>query len=323
MTKVLITGACGFIGSHLVEYFSKKKINVVAYDKYNSKGDHGWLENNKNIGNTKIILGDINDFTLTNKLIKDTDYIIHLAALISIPYSYFSPGSYIKTNIEGTYNILESARLNRKRVIITSTSEVYGTGLKFPMNEKHPIFAQSPYAASKIAADNLALSYYNSFNLPVKIIRPFNAFGPRQSNRAIIPSVITQLLSKKKYIKVGNTNPRRDWTYVTDLCSAYYSFYKSNRGYGKVFNVGSGKHYSITNMIAISQNICKTRKKIIKEDKRKRPIKSEIDKLQCDTKLFKKEIGWSQKINFKRGLILTVDWLKKNSDSKKSSIYQI
>ena len=144
MTKVLITGGCGFIGSHLVEYFSSKKINVIAYDKYNSRGDYGWLENNKNIGNTKIILGDINDYTQTNRLIKESDYIIHLAALISIPYSYHSPGSYIKTNVEGTYNILESARLNRKRVIITSTSEVYGTGLKFPMNEKHPIFPNVP-----------------------------------------------------------------------------------------------------------------------------------------------------------------------------------
>ncbi len=323
MTKVLITGACGFIGSHLVEYFSKKKINIIAYDKYNSKGDFGWLENNTNIGKTKIILGDINDYTLTNKLIKESDYIIHLAALVSIPYSYFSPGSYIKTNVEGTYNILESARLNRKKVIITSTSEVYGTGLKFPMNEKHPLFAQSPYAASKIAADNLALSYYNSFNLPVKIIRPFNTFGPRQSNRAIIPTVISQLLSHRKSVKVGNIYPRRDWTYVTDLCAAYYSLYKSKKGYGKIFNIGTGKHYSISNMIKISQNLCNTKKKIIIEGKRKRPNKSEVNKLQCDPKSFKKEIGWSQKVNFKKGINLTIQWFKKNSNSKKSSIYQI
>ncbi len=323
MTKVLITGACGFIGSHLVEYFSKKKINVIAYDKYNSNGNCGWLENNKKIGNTKIILGDINDFTLTNKLIKESDYIIHLAALISIPYSYFSPGSYIKTNVEGTYNILESSRLNRKRVIITSTSEVYGTGLKFPMNEKHPIFAQSPYAASKIAADNLALSYYNSFNLPVKIIRPFNAFGPRQSNRAIIPSVITQLLSERKYIKVGNIHPRRDWTFVTDLCAAYFSLYKSKKGYGKIFNIGTGSDYSIADMIRISQKLCKTNKKLIVEGKRKRPIKSEVRRLQCDAKNFKREIGWVQKINFKKGLNQTIEWFKQNLNSRKSSSYQI
>jgi dTDP-D-glucose 4,6-dehydratase len=242
MKKVLITGACGFIGSHLVEYFVAKKIKVIAYDKYNFSADTGWLENNKNIRNTKIVLGDINDYSLTNKLIKEVDYVIHLAALISIPYSYFSPGSYVKTNVEGTYNILESARLNRKKVIITSTSEVYGTGIKFPMNENHPLFAQSPYAASKIAADNLTLSYYNTFNLPVKIIRPFNAFGPRQSNRAIIPTVISQILSNRKKIKVGNIYPKRDWTYVTDLCSAFYSLYKSPRGFGKIYNVGTGKY---------------------------------------------------------------------------------
>tara|TARA_Y100000590_G_C15603110_1_gene970889 strand:- start:276 stop:1247 length:972 start_codon:yes stop_codon:yes gene_type:complete len=323
MNKVLITGACGFIGSHLVEYFVNKKIKVIAYDKYNSKGDFGWLEENKKIGNTKIILGDIKDYSLTNKLIKESDYIIHLAALISIPYSYFSPGSYIKTNVEGTYNILESARLNRKRVIITSTSEVYGTGLKFPMNEKHPIFAQSPYAASKIAADNLALSYYNTFNLPIKIIRPFNAFGPRQSNRAIIPTVISQLLSKKKNIKVGNIYPKRDWTYVSDLCSAYYALYKSRKGFGKIYNVGTGNDHSISDMIKISQKICKTKKKIILEGKRKRPIKSEVNKLQCDSKFFKRDIGWSPKIHFKKGLNLTIEWIKKNSNNKKSDQYQI
>tara|TARA_Y100000590_G_scaffold433638_1_gene550918 strand:- start:1806 stop:2777 length:972 start_codon:yes stop_codon:yes gene_type:complete len=323
MKKVLITGACGFIGSHLVEYFVAKKIKVIAYDKYNFSADTGWLENNKNIRNTKIVLGDINDYSLTNKLIKEVDYVIHLAALISIPYSYFSPGSYVKTNVEGTYNILESARLNRKKVIITSTSEVYGTGIKFPMNENHPLFAQSPYAASKIAADNLTLSYYNTFNLPVKIIRPFNAFGPRQSNRAIIPTVISQILSNRKKIKVGNIYPKRDWTYVTDLCSAFYSLYKSPRGFGKIYNVGTGKCYSVSDLLKISQNICKTKKKILLENQRKRPTRSEVKKLLCDPRLFKKDIGWKSKINFKKGLSLTINWFKKNLNNKKSHIYQI
>lgn len=323
MNKVLITGACGFIGSHLTEYFANKRFKVIAYDKYNSNGNLGWLQNNSKISKVKIILGDINDFSLTNKIIKEVDYIIHLAALISIPYSYNSPLSYIKTNVEGTYNILESARLNKKKVIITSTSEVYGSGVKFPMNENHRVLAQSPYAASKIAADNLALSYSNSYGLPVKIIRPFNAFGPRQSNRAIIPSVISQILSNKNYIKVGNINPRRDWTYVTDLCEAYYNLFKSNKGFGNVYNVGTGIDYSIKEMINISQKICKTKKKLIFESQRKRPKGSEVTRLLCDHKIFRKETGWKPKINFHKGLNETINWIKKDLVNRSPEKYQI
>mgnify|MGYP001426470246 CR=1 FL=1 len=323
MNKVLITGACGFIGSHLVEYFVNKSIKVLAYDKYNFSSNIGWLTNNKNIKNTEIILGDINDYSLTNKLIREVDYVIHLAALISIPYSYFSPGSYVKTNVEGTYNILESARLNRKKVIVTSTSEVYGTGIEFPMSEKHRIFAQSPYAATKIAADNLALSYFNSFNLPVKIIRPFNAFGPRQSNRAIIPSVISQILSKSNQIKVGNISPKRDWTYVTDLCEAYYNLYKSKRGFGNIYNVGTGTDRSVREMINISQKICGTKKKLIFETKRKRPLKSEVNKLLCNPKKFKKEIGWKSKISFQKGLKQTIKWIKEDLKNRTPEKYHI
>ena len=200
MNKVLITGACGFIGSHLVEYFVNKSIKVLAYDKYNFSSNIGWLTNNKNIKNTEIILGDINDYSLTNKLIREVDYVIHLAALISIPHSYKKPEEHLTTNILGTFNVLEAVKKYKKKCIITSTSETYGSGKYFPMDEYHSLSAQSPYAATKISADQLALSYYNSYDTKVKIVRPFNCYGPRQSPRAVIPNMILQILDNQKKI---------------------------------------------------------------------------------------------------------------------------
>ena len=236
--RILITGGNGFIGSHLVEYFVKKKYEIISFDRYNIHNNLGWLENSSFKKKIKFILGDIRDYDSVFKALKNCNAVIHLAALIGIPYSYVSPSAYIKTNTEGTYNVLEAAKnLNIKNIIITSTSEVYGTAIKKRLSENDTMLAQSPYAASKIAADQLSLSYNLSYNLPVKIIRPFNTFGPRQSFRAVIPTIISQVLNKR-IINIGNLNSTRDFTYVYDLCDAYYKIFKSKKCIGQILNVG-------------------------------------------------------------------------------------
>ena len=215
--KILITGGCGFIGSHLVEHMVKRGFEVTAFDRYNSNNNWGWLENSKYKNNFNVILGDIRDYDSVKNAIKGNNIVLHLAALIGIPYSYISPLAYIKTNVEGTYNVLQSSKeLEISKTVITSTSEVYGSAIYTPINEDHPLQPQSPYSASKIGADNLALSYYNSFDLPVTIIRPFNTYGPRQSARAIIPTIFSQLISSKD-ISLGNLSTVRDFTFVDDL----------------------------------------------------------------------------------------------------------
>ena len=288
--KVVVTGADGFIGSHLVEMLVDNGFSVKALSQYNSFNNWGWLDDIPCLDKIEVLTGDVRDPHFCNHITEDVDIVYHLAALIAIPYSYLAPDSYVDTNVKGTLNICQAARKNKVRhVVHTSTSEVYGTAQYVPIDEKHPIQPQSPYSATKIAADAIAMSFYNSLDLPVTIVRPFNTYGPRQSNRAIIPTVISQLLSKKKNIKVGNIYPKRDWTYVSDLCSAYYALYKSRKGFGKIYNVGTGNDHSISDMIKISQKICKTKKKIILEGKRKRPIKSEVNKLQCDSKFFKRD----------------------------------
>ncbi len=239
MKKILITGATGFVGSHLTELCVEKGFEVVAFDRYSSNYNLGWLEKSKYKDDINFVFGDIRDYDSVLKTMKGCKIVFHLASLIGIPYSYLSPQAYLKTNVEGTYNILESSKhLDIEQTIITSTSEVYGSAKYVPIDEKHPISAQSPYSASKISADQLALSYYNSFQLPIKIIRPFNIYGPRQSSRAVIPSIIIQALNNKKEIKLGNVEPSRDFTYVTDTCNAFLDILKI-----KIFlayvNVGS------------------------------------------------------------------------------------
>ena len=227
MEKVLITGATGFIGSHLAELFVERGIDVVGFDRYNPNNQWNWLENSRYKNDMQIILGDIRDYDSVSKAMEDCHSVFHLAALIGIPYSYISPLAYIRTNVEGTYNVLEAAKnLKLDQVLITSTSETYGTAQYTPINERHPLVGQSPYSASKIAADQLAISYYRSFDLPVKIVRPFNTYGPRQSARAIIPTIISQLLNGNNSINLGNLSPTRDLTYVTDTCEAFLEIYK-------------------------------------------------------------------------------------------------
>ena len=265
--KIFITGATGFIGSHLCEMAAKKGFNVVGFDRYNPNNDHGWLNKN-NYKNLKIILGDIRDYDSVHKSMKGCKIVFHLAALGGIPYSYYSPAAYVKTNIEGTYNVLESAKnLKVNSTIITSTSEVYGSAKYIPMDESHPLNAQSPYAASKVAADQLALSYFNSYNLPIKIIRPFNTYGPRQSNRAVIPRIINQCLLNKKSINLGNLKPTRDFNYVEDVCKAYFEILKNKQLNGEIINVGSNTNISIGNLAKVIMKITGKKIKIIQKIK--------------------------------------------------------
>ena len=228
--KILITGATGFIGSHLTELCVEKGYEVVAFDRYNPNYNLGWLEKSKYIKDINFSFGDIRDHDSVLKTMKGCDVVFHLAALIGIPYSYLSPLAYFKTNVEGTYNIMESAKiLGVDQTIITSTSETYGTAKYVPIDEKHPLSAQSPYSASKISADQIALSYYKSFSLPIKIVRPFNVFGPRQSTRAIIPTIISQIIQNEGRLNLGNTHTKRDFTFIKDACSAYFDIFKCEK----------------------------------------------------------------------------------------------
>jgi len=324
MKNVLITGGMGFIGSHLAEFLTKKNFNVTVFDRYNSNNNWGNLENSKYKKHIKVIMGDIRDYDSTLKSLKNVDTIFHLAALIGIPYSYVSPLAYIKTNIEGTYNVLEAAKeKNINQTIITSTSETYGSAITTPMDENHPIKAQSPYAASKIAADQIAMSYYKSFGQNVKIIRPFNAYGPRQSNRAVIPTIISQLLNKSKSIKLGNINPTRDYTYVVDLCEAYLKVSKTKKLVGHVVNIGTNKEISIKDLSSLIMKKLNVYKKINISLERKRVKTSEVDRLLCNNKKIIKETGWVPKTTIEDGLNKTITWLKNNRDNFKEKIYNI
>lgn len=320
--KILITGAAGFIGSHLVEYFLNKKYSVIAFDRYNSNNDYGWLKEIDNKRKLKCILGDIRDYDSVYKALKHCDVVFHLAALIGIPYSYESPTAYVKTNIEGTLNVLEASKnLKIKQVIITSTSEVYGTAKKKRLNENDSLVAQSPYAATKIAADQLALSYFRSFNLPVKIIRPFNTFGPRQSLRAIIPTILSQILSGKKIINLGNQNPIRDFTFVNDLCSAFEEIYLSKKFYGQVVNVGSNQEISVKNLVKKISQIINIKVKIKTDRKRIRPKLSEVNRLRCNNNKIIKNTNWCPEYTFEEGIINLIDWMKNYKDPK--NIYKL
>ena len=311
--KIFITGAAGFVGSHLTEKLIKKKYKVVAFDRYNSNNDFGWLNKIRSKNKKNFILGDIRDFDSVYNAMKGCKVVFHLAALIGIPYSYISPVAYLKTNVEGTYNVLEAARrLKIKNVIVTSTSEVYGSAKYLPINENHPINSQSPYAASKAAADQLAMSFYKSFNLPVKIIRPFNIYGPRQSQRAIIPTIISQTLSKSKNITLGNVKPTRDFNYVLDVVDAFIKIMNSKKAIGQVLNVGSNKKISISYLCNEILKIAKIKKNLKISTERKRPKLSEVENLQSDNKKIRKILSWSPKTKLKQGLKYTITWFKNN-----------
>ena len=322
--KVLITGATGFIGSHLAEACVKKGYKVLAYDRYNPNYNLGNLANSKYKKEIEFIFGDIRDFDSVNKAVQKSNIVLHLAALIGIPYSYHSPLAYIRTNIEGTYNILESIKNNNiDQTIITSTSETYGTAVKVPIDENHRLIGQSPYAASKIGADQLAISYNRSFNLPIKIIRPFNTYGPRQSARAIIPTIVTQTLSDSKTIKLGNLKSSRDFTYVSDTCNAYFAILKMKKNYGIPINVGSKNEIKIDQIAKKIFSYLKIRKKIIITKERFRPKSSEVDRLVCNNSLILSKTSWRPKHNFDRGLKKTINWIIENQSKFKTTKYNI
>lgn len=323
MKNILITGGCGFIGSHLSEYLLKKGFNIKIFDRYNSNNHWGWIEHSKYKKHFHVNLGDIRDIDSVKKAIEGCDVVIHLAALIGIPYSYISPMAYIKTNIEGTYNVLESSKeLKIKKLIVTSTSEVYGSAIFLPINESHPLQPQSPYSASKISADNLAMSYFNSFDLPITIIRPFNTYGPRQSARAIIPTIASQLLSSKK-IYLGNTDTMRDLTYVSDLCNAYETLLKTDKFNGETVNVGSNKHISVHELYNKISQILNVKKKYTKVSERVRNKKSEVNKLLCDNFKLINNTDWKPKVSLDIGLKKTVNWIKLNKDFYKDYLYNV
>jgi len=322
--KVLVTGATGFIGSHLTEFLIKKGFDVVAFDRYNPNNNWGWLEYSEYKKEVEVILGDIRDYDSVNKAMSDSSSVFHLAALIGIPFSYISPLAYIRTNVEGTYNVLESAKnLDLQDILITSTSETYGTAQYVPIDEKHPLVGQSPYSASKIASDQLAISYYNSFDLPIKIVRPFNTFGPRQSARAIIPTIIGQILNSSKEIKVGNLLPTRDLTYVKDTVSGFLSIYKSDKLYGQVTNIGMSKEISIGDLINKIINLMGVSIKIIKDENRIRPNKSEVDQLLCDNKKLTTYTNWQPQYELESGLKETIEWMKDNINYYKFNKYNV
>ena len=324
MKKILITGATGFIGSHLTELCVEKGYDVVAFDRYNSNYNLGWLEKSKYKKDINFIFGDIRDYDSVSKSVKGCNTIFHLAALIGIPYSYFSPLAYLKTNVEGTINILEASKnFEIDEIIVTSTSETYGTANYIPMDEKHPLSAQSPYSASKISADHLALSYWKSFKLPIKIIRPFNTYGPRQSGRAAIPSIIIQAINSKKEIKLGNVEPTRDLTYVVDTCKAYLEISKVKSFFGEVVNVGSNNEYKIEDIAKKIISKINPEARISIESKRVRPSTSEVERLVCDNKLILNNTSWKPTIDFNEGLDLTIDWYKNFKDKFSHDIYHI
>jgi len=322
--KVLVTGSEGFIGSHLTELLVEKGFEVKAFVRYNFKNDWGWLEESKYKNDIEIYTGDVRDFDSVYDAMKDVDVVFHLAALIGIPYSYISPLAYIKTNTEGTYNVLESGRkLNLKRIIITSTSEIYGTAQYVPIDEKHPYNPQSPYAASKAAADHLALSYYRSFGTPVTIIRPFNTYGPRQSARAVIPTIISQILAGKKQIKLGNLSPTRDLNYVKDIANGFITVGLHEDTIGDVYNLGTGQEISIGDLAEKIIELTGKEVEIIEDTQRIRPEKSEVERLLSNAEKAKKTTGWEPKYMLEEGLKETIDWIQDNLHHYKPEIYNI
>jgi dTDP-glucose 4,6-dehydratase len=332
MKKILITGASGFIGSHLTEKLVNLGYFVRVIVPYNVENSWGWLDylDTKIKKNLEVISGDICDQDLINKSVKDVDVVFHLAALISIPYSYISPRSYASVNITGTLNLLEAARTHSVELIVnTSTSEVYGSSQYSPIDELHPLNAQSPYAASKIAADQLCLSYNKSFNLPVTIIRPFNTFGPRQSLRAAIPTMITQVIINEKEINLGNLISKRDFSYVDDTVMGFVSCLSNKKCIGEVINLGSGYDFSMQEVLLIIEDILNKKLKVNVDQKRIRPEKSEVNHLLSNNTKAKKLLNWEPqfkgKKGFEEGIRKTIEWFgkKENLSLYKSNIYNM
>lgn len=324
--KVLVTGSDGFIGSHLTEELVKKGYQVRAFAYYNSFNTWGWLDTlpAEIMQNVEIFQGDIRDPNGVAEAMQGMDAVFHLAALIAIPFSYHSPDTYVDTNIKGTLNVLQAARKwQTKRVLVTSTSEVYGTAQYVPIDEKHPFQGQSPYSATKIGADRLAESFYRSFQLPVTIVRPFNTYGPRQSARAVIPTIITQLLIGKAEIKLGSLTPTRDFNYVKDTVQGFISIYESEKTIGEEINIATQKEISIGQLAEELIRQINSNARIVCDEERLRPEKSEVNRLLgCNEKILRLT-DWKPRYSLEEGLKNTIDFLKGNLGKYKTDIYNI
>ncbi|MBK9193328.1 MAG: SDR family oxidoreductase [Crocinitomicaceae bacterium] len=324
--NILVTGADGFIGSHLVEKLLAEGCRVRALSYYNSFNYWGWLEQIKPNPLLEVISGDIRDPHFCKEITKNTDVVFHLAALIAIPYSYVAPDSYVDTNVKGTLNICQAAKENGvQRVIHTSTSEVYGTALYVPIDEKHPLQPQSPYSASKIGADAMAMSFFLSFELPLVIARPFNTYGPRQSARAIIPTIISQIAAGKKEIQVGDITPTRDFNYVEDTCDGFIALAKCDEAIGKSVNVSSNFEVSVEDTFLLVRKLMNSDVKFIQDASRIRPKNSEVFRLWGDNTLIKNLTGFSPKHSLESGLKKTIDWFQnpENLKNYKTHIYNV
>ncbi|MFU7516438.1 NAD-dependent 4,6-dehydratase LegB [Clostridium sp. HCS.1] len=324
--KVLVTGAEGFIGSHLTERLVKLGADVTALVQYNSFNNWGWIDTfDKEVLNSiRVETGDIRELDGMNRIIKGQEVVFHLAALIAIPYSYLSPMAYVRTNVEGTTNVLEACRTHDvQKIIHTSTSETYGTALYVPIDEKHPMQGQSPYSASKIGADKMAESFYRSFNMPIATLRPFNTYGPRQSARAVIPTIISQILAGKNEIKLGSLTPTRDFNFVKDTAEAFVKVAESDKTIGEVINAGSNYEISIGDTVKKIIDIIGKDVKIICDDERIRPEKSEVNRLWADNAKIKELTNWTPNYSIDEGLLETVNWIKENMQYYKPDIYNV
>ncbi len=322
----LVTGADGFIGSHLVELLLAQGYKVKALVQYNSFNHWGWLEEIENSSQLEVISGDVRDPHFCRNITENIDVVFHLAALIAIPYSYVAPDSYVSTNVNGTLNICQACLDNNvSRVIHTSTSEVYGTAQYVPIDEKHPLQAQSPYSASKIGADAMAMSYFNAFDLPVTIARPFNTYGPRQSARAVIPTIITQIANGEKQIKLGDVTPTRDFNYVEDTCRGFLALANSEETIGEVVNIGSNFEISVGDTLALIKKIMQSDVEFIIDDQRLRPEKSEVNRLWCDNSKITNLTQFLPEHTIEQGLRKTVEWFTDpvNLKKYKHDIYNV
>ena len=324
--KVLVTGADGFIGSHLTQQLIHEGYEVTAFCQYNSFGTWGWVDtfSKEEKDALNVFVGDIRDPNGVRVAMKGQDTVFHLAALIAIPFSYHSPDSYVDTNIKGTLNVLQAARdLDTRRLLVTSTSEVYGTAQYVPIDEKHPYQGQSPYSATKIGADRLAESFYRSFNLPVTIVRPFNTYGPRQSARAVIPTIITQLLAGKEEIHLGSLTPTRDFNYVKDTANGFVTIAKHDNTIGRELNIATEREISIGDLANELIRQINPNAKIVCEEERMRPEKSEVNRLLGTAKQLNDLTGWKPNYTFEQGLAETIEWISRNLDSYKTDIYNV
>lgn len=324
--KVLVTGADGFIGSHLTELLVEKGLEVRAFAFYNSFNTWGWLDTlpQSVMEHVEVFTGDIRDPNGVREAMKGCGAVFHLAALIAIPFSYHSPDAYVDTNIKGTLNVLQAARdLGTERVLVTSTSEVYGTAQYVPIDEKHPYQGQSPYSATKIGADRLAESFYRSFDLPVTIVRPFNTFGPRQSARAIIPTIITQLLAGRQEIKLGSLTPTRDFNYVKDTANGFYEIFRSDKTVGQEINIATQKEISMGDLAHELIRQINPSAQIVCDAQRLRPEKSEVNRLLGCNEKIKRLTAWEPRYTFEQGLAETVEFFRSHLDQYKVDLYNL